>query len=51
MEIYVFNRQQSIKINNVFSQIKKINIGLSQGTIMGPFLILVYTNVFSTPKG
>ena len=42
MEIFLSNRQQRIKINNVFSRYLEIIYGVPQGSILGPLFFNVY---------
>lgn len=44
MTNYLLNKQQVVKINDCTSEIITINIGVSQGTILWPLLILIYIN-------
>lgn len=41
---YLTNRVQILKYNNVFSDSQKIQMGVSQGTVLGPILFIVYIN-------
>ena len=41
---YLSNRVQYCRVNGVDSQIENINIGVPQGSCLGPLLFLVYTN-------
>ena len=52
---YLSNRYQAVKINNVLSDFEAINMGVPQGSVLGPILYLIYvnelpkiSNVFST---
>ena len=44
LENYLHSRQQFVSINNYNSSFKHIQIGVSQGSILGPLLFLVYIN-------
>lgn len=41
---YLSGRQQKTFINNVYSDLKPISTGVPQGSIMGPFLFIIYVN-------
>lgn len=41
---YLENRGQRVKIGSVFSDVKNINVGVPQGSILGPLLYLLYIN-------
>ena len=41
---YLSNRVQYCRVNGVDSQIENIDIGVPQGSCLGPFLFLVYIN-------
>ena len=43
-ESYLSNRKQFTRIDGIDSSIQKINIGVSQGSCLGPLLFLVYIN-------
>ena len=41
---YLSDRKQFVKCNNQISNVSSINIGVPQGTILGPSLFLLYVN-------
>ena len=41
---YLANRKQYVKYNNAKSKLTDINIGVPQGSIMGPLLFIIYNN-------
>lgn len=41
---YLNSRQQKTKINSEISKVKNINIGVPQGSILGPLLFILYIN-------
>ena len=46
MQSYVLNRQQYVAFKNCRSDLKVINNGVPQGSILGPMLFLIYINDF-----
>lgn len=41
---YLADRTQVVKLGNIFSDPQKINIGIPQGTVLGPILFITYIN-------
>ena len=41
---YLSNRSQAVNINSTLSNFKKINIGVPQGSILGPLLFILFVN-------
>ena len=41
---YLSSRKQFISINNIFSSLENIEIGVSKGSILSPLLVLIYIN-------
>ena len=41
---YLRNRQQYIQLKDTNSEIQNVNIGVPQGSILGPFFFLIYVN-------
>ena len=44
---YLINRKQYIEIEDIASDILPIQIGVPQGSILGPILFIIYVNDFS----
>lgn len=43
---YLLNRKQGVNINNVLSQERTNEFGVSQGSILGPILFSLYINIW-----
>ena len=51
LQSYLYNRSQSTVINNVVSEREIVNVGIPQGSCLGPLLFLVYINdIFSSTE-
>ena len=46
VQSYLHNRTYSVKIGNTLSKLNLIKSSLPQGTVLGPYLYLIYRNDF-----
>ena len=47
---YLSSRSQIVKVNGKISNVCTVNIGIPQGTILGPILFVIYVNDFDNFK-
>ena len=44
IKFHVYNRRQRVEINNKFSSLKEVIVGVPQGSIDGPLLFSLFIN-------
>lgn len=44
MHSYLYNRKQKVSINNQESKLLSCNVGVPQGSVLGPVLFIIFTN-------
>ena len=43
---YLNNREQTVNVNSTFSDFRPIDIGIPQGSILGPLLFIIFLTVY-----